>query len=85
MLRAAIAILAIVAMSSTAHAGDVTVGPVTIKLTTPGGACEANPNTPTDARYIAGVKGMIANSGNTLLSAYADCQQFADWRVSKLP
>ena len=84
MLRAVIAILAIVSVSSASHAGEVSVGPVKIKLTTPGGACEANPNTATDARFLAGIKGMIANTGNTLLSAYADCQQFADWRVSKL-
>jgi len=84
MLRTVLIILAIVFVSP-AHAKDVSVGPVTIKLTTPGGACEADPNKPTDARFIAGVKGMIANTGNTLLSAYADCQEFADWRVSKLP
>ena len=85
MLRAVIAVLAIFSVSSVAHAGDVSVGPVTIRLTTPGGACEADPNTATDARFITGIKGMIANTGNTLLSAYADCKQFADWRVSKLP
>jgi hypothetical protein len=85
MFRAAITILAIVCLSSNAYARDVSVGPVTIKLTTPGGACEADPGKAADARYIAGVKGMIANSGNTLLAAYADCQQFAAWRVSKLP
>jgi hypothetical protein len=84
MLRAALAILAIFYVSAV-QAKDVSVGPVKIRLTTPGGACEADPNTPSDARYLAAVRGMIANSGNTLLSAYADCQQFADWRASKLP
>lgn len=84
MLRAVMALLAFVSLAHAARAGEVSVGPVKIRLTTPGGACEADPKSAIDARYLAGVKGMIANSGNTLLSAYADCQQFADWRVSKI-
>jgi hypothetical protein len=64
-------------------AGQARMGDVSVNLPPPAGFCELSESDPSDSRMLSIVGGLLAQSGNKLLSMTADCKQLADWRSAK--
>jgi hypothetical protein len=67
-----------------AHAADVQMGSVTLKLGAPTGYCELDPSQASDKRMIDFLNTALANSPNELLGISADCNELRDWRAGSL-
>jgi hypothetical protein len=66
-----------------AHAADVQMGGVTLKLLAPKGYCELSSGQPSDKRMIDFLNVALAKGPNELLGISADCNELRDWRAGK--
>jgi hypothetical protein len=64
-----------------AHAVDVQMGSVTMKLLAPKGYCELVPSQPSDKRMIDFLNVALSKGPNELLAISADCTELRDWRT----
>lgn len=74
-----------VALTSSAIAGQATMGDVSLNLPAPAGFCEMRESNPSDEQMLTTTANLLAKGGNKLLSMSADCQQLNDWRARKRP
>ena len=80
--RIALALLCIVPAFA-AHAADVKMGGVTLKLPPPKGYCELTPGQASDKRMIDFLNTALSKGPNVLLSVSAECKELNDWRSGK--
>jgi hypothetical protein len=64
-----------------AHAADVQMGGVTMKLLAPKGYCELEPGQASDKRMIDFLNVALSKGPNELLAISADCGELRDWRT----
>jgi hypothetical protein len=83
MIREVVTLILACFCVSSACAADVTIGAVSIKLSSPPGYCELDASNVADARMIRAAEGLLEGAGNRLLSLSADCGQLADWRAGR--
>jgi hypothetical protein len=77
------AFLLLLATTSSAMAGQASMGDVSVNLPAPTGFCELSNANSSDKRMLTIVGDLLTQSGNKLLSMSADCQQLADWRAAR--
>jgi hypothetical protein len=80
--RIALAVLCIFPAFA-AHAGDVQMGGVTLKLIPPTGYCEMQTSQASDKRMIDFLNTALSKSPNELLAVSAECGELNDWRAGK--
>ncbi len=73
------------AFAGRAHAADVQLGNVTLKLDPPAGECAFDPGQASDKRMIDFLNTALGNGGIDLLGMNADCGELRDWRAGSLP
>ena len=66
-----------------AHAADVQMGGVTLKLIPPKGYCELQTSQASDKRMIDFLNTALSKSPNDLLAVSAECGELSDWRAGK--
>jgi hypothetical protein len=75
--------LLLLAATSSAMAGQASMGDVSVNLPPPAGFCELSGTDPSDKRMLTIVGGLLTQSGNKLLGMSADCKQLGDWRAAR--
>jgi len=73
------------AFAGLAHAADVQLGDVKLKLDPPAGECALDPGQASDKRMIDFLNTALGNGGIDLLGINADCGELRDWRTGRLP
>src|SRR5437868_536627 len=66
-----------------AHAADVKMGDVTLRLNPPKGFCDLDASQASDKRLIDFVTATVGKVGNNLIGLSADCAELRDWRTGK--
>lgn len=83
ILKSMLAVLCAAVTVAGAHAADVKMGDVTLKLIPPKGFCELDAGQASDKRLIDFVTTTVGKVGNNLLALSADCGELRDWRSGK--